>query len=192
MEAVEGKAMKATADLKEEHGGVKVMLGILEKACDGLVAGKGVDPQHLDQILEFLMVFVDKCHHAKEEEYLFPTLEQAGVSKEGGPIGVMLLEHRKGREFIRGMNEALPGVKRGDGQTVTRFIRNARGYRELLLAHIDKEDNVLYPMADALLSEEKDRELTKDCERVEEERVGHGKHEEFHRMMDRLKAVYRV
>lgn len=48
-------------------------------------------PQHLDQILEFLMVFVDRCHHAKEEE-----------------------------------------------------------------------------------------------------RVGHGKHEEFHRMMDRLKAAYRI
>lgn len=38
--------MKATADLKEEHGGVKVMLGILGKASDGLEAGKGVDPQH--------------------------------------------------------------------------------------------------------------------------------------------------
>lgn len=182
--------MKATAELKEEHGGVTVILGILEKACDGLVAGKGVDPQHLDQILEFLMVFVDKCHHAKEEEYLFPSLEQAGVSKEGGPVGVMLLEHQKGREFIRGMNDALPGVKRGDEQAVARFVRNAREYGELLLSHIDKEDNVLYPMADALLSEDKDRELTKDFERVEEERVGHGKHEEFHRMMDRLKAVY--
>jgi hemerythrin-like domain-containing protein len=192
MEAVEGKAMKATADLKEEHGGVKVMLEILGKACDGLDAGKGVDPQHLDQILEFLMVFVDKCHHAKEEEYLFPSLEQAGVSKEGGPIGVMLLEHQKGRDFIRRMSEAIPGVKRGDGPAVGRFVRNARGYRELLLAHIDKEDNVLYPMADALLSEDKDRELTKNFERVEEERVGHGKHEEFHRMMDRLKAAYRI
>ena len=46
--------MKATADLKEEHGGVKVMLGILEKVCDRLETGKSVDPQHLPQILEFL------------------------------------------------------------------------------------------------------------------------------------------
>jgi len=184
--------MKATADLKEEHGGVKVMLGILGKVCDGLEAGKGVDPQHLDQILEFLMVFVDRCHHSKEEGYLFPSLERAGVSKEGGPIGVMLLEHRKGREFVSGMNEALAGVKRGERHAVALFVQNAREYGELLLMHIDKEDNVLYPMADALLSEDKDLELVKDFERVEEERVGHGKHEEFHRMMERLKAVYGV
>jgi len=32
----------------------------------------------------------------------------------------------------------------------------------MLLTHIDKEDNVLYPMADARLSEDRDRELTKD------------------------------
>ncbi|HZW35443.1 MAG: hemerythrin domain-containing protein [Deltaproteobacteria bacterium] len=190
MKAMEGKAMKATADLKEEHGGVKVMLGILEKVCDRLETGKGVDPQHLPQILEFLMVFVDRCHHAKEEDHLFPALEQAGVPREGGPVGVMLLDHRKGREFIRGMNDALPGVQRGDGQAIARFVRNAREYGELLLTHIDKEDDILYPMADALLSEDKDRELTKDFERVEEERIGQGKHEEFHRMMDRLKAVY--
>lgn len=44
----------------------------------------------------------------------------------------------------------------------------------------------------ALLSGDKDRELTRNFERVEEERVGHGKHGEFHRMMGRLKAVYRI
>jgi hemerythrin-like domain-containing protein len=154
---------------------------------EGVRRARGRKSGTLDQILEFLMVFVDRCHHAKEEDYLFPSLEQAGVSKEGGPIGVMLLEHQKGRDFIRGMSAEIPGVKRGDGPAIGRFVRNASGYRELLLAHIDKEDNVLYPMADALLSEDKDRELTKDFERVEEERVGQGKHEEFHRMMDRLR-----
>lgn len=73
----------------------------------------------------------------------------------------------------------------------TADLKEEHGGIKVMLGIIDKEDNVLYPMADALLSEDKDRELTKDFARVEEERVGHGKHEEFHRMMDRLKAVYR-
>jgi hypothetical protein len=30
------------------------------------------------QLLEFFTVFVDKCHHGKEEELLFPAMEQAG------------------------------------------------------------------------------------------------------------------
>lgn len=184
--------MKATRDLKEEHGGVKVMLAILGKVCDRLDAGQSVDPKHLEEILEFLKVFVDTCHHAKEEDHLFPAMMRAGVPKEGGPIGAMLQEHRAGREFVRGMGEAVPGVRRGDGPAVGRFVRNARGYRELLLAHIDKEDNVLYPMAERLLPGEADGALAAAFEKVEEERVGHGRHEEFHRMMDRLKAIYGV
>jgi len=182
--------MKATRDLKEEHGGIKVMLEILGNVCDRLDVGQSVDPKHLEEILEFLKVFVDKCHHAKEEDHLFPAMERVGVPKEGGPIGAMLHDHRAGRDLIRAMGEAVPGVNRGDGPAVGRFVRNARGYRELLLTHIDKEDNVLYPMAEDRLPAEADGALAAAFEAVEEERVGHGKHEEFHRMMDRLKAIY--
>ena len=82
--------MTPTEQLKEEHGGVKVMLGILGKICDRMESGKPVPVQHLEQILEFLMVFVDICHHGKEEEHLFPALKASGVPVEGGSIGRML------------------------------------------------------------------------------------------------------
>lgn len=182
--------MRATRDLKEEHGGIKVMLGILGNVCDRLDAGRPVDPAHLEGILEFLKVFVDRCHHAKEEDHLFPAMERAGVPKEGGPIGAMLHDHQVGRDYIRAMGEAVPGVTRGDGPAFGRFVRNARRYRELLLEHIEKEDDVLYPIAEARLPAEADGELVAAFQEVEENRVGHGRHEEFHRMMDRLKSIY--
>jgi len=182
--------MKPTEQLKEEHAGIKVMLDILGKVCDRLETGEPADPDHLDRILEFLKIFVDKCHHAKEEDLLFPEMERVGIPREGGPIGVMLSEHRLGRENVRGMGEAAERYKGGDRAASALFVRNARGYIELLRQHIDKEDNILYPMADARIPEKRQRELLGEFEKVEEERVGHGKHEEFHRTMDRLKAVY--
>lgn len=106
--------MKSTGVLKEEHGGVTIMLGILKKVCDRLGSGQAVPAGDLDRILEFLKVFVDRCHHAKEEDFLFPALERAGIPREGGPIGEMLSEHVKGREFIRGMSDATEGCKRGE------------------------------------------------------------------------------
>lgn len=182
--------MKATKDLKDEHGGIKVMLAILGKVCDRLEAGKGVDPKHLEEILEFLRVFVDKCHHAKEEDHLFPAMEKAGIPKEGGPIGMMLLEHRAGRDFVRAMTLASEAMAKGDRGAAKRFAANARSYSDLLLQHIEKEDNILYPMAEARLPADADGALAAEFEKVEEERVGHGRHEEFHRMMDRLKSIY--
>ncbi|MGE5662983.1 MAG: hemerythrin domain-containing protein [Deltaproteobacteria bacterium] len=184
--------MKATRELKEEHGGIKVMLAILGKVCDRLDAGQPVDRGHLDGILEFLKVFVDKCHHAKEEDHLFPAMEKAGIPREGGPIGVMLIEHQAGRDFIRGMANAAGAMSEGDPGAAKRFVANARSYTDLLLQHIDKEDNILYPMAEARLPGDADGTLAAEFERVEEERVGHGRHEEFHRMMDRLKSIYGV
>lgn len=182
--------MTPTAQLKEEHGGVKLMLRILEKVCERIDAGGSADPEDVDRILEFLKVFVDKCHHAKEEDCLFPAMESAGVPREGGPIGVMLSEHALGRERVAGMTEAAAGLRRGDRAAAARFTGHARGYIDLLRSHIDKEDNVLYPIADARLSAKTQAELAVQFDKVEEERVGHGRHEEFHRMMERLERAY--
>jgi hemerythrin-like domain-containing protein len=182
--------MKPTGQLKEEHGAVKVMLGILEGVCARMEAGRAVPVQHLELILEFLKVFVDTCHHAKEEDCLFPALEEAGVPREGGPIGVMLAEHEEGRARVRGMAAASRGYAAGEGGSAVVFAGHARAYVTLLLAHIDKEDNVLYPIADARLSEAQQAELAVAFGRIEEERVGQGRHEAFHKLLDRLDAEY--
>ncbi|HZD54712.1 MAG TPA: hemerythrin domain-containing protein [Candidatus Aquicultoraceae bacterium] len=182
--------MKSTEVLKEEHGGVKTMLAILGKVSDRLGSAKAVPADDLDRILEFLQVFVDRCHHAKEEDFLFPALERTGMPREGGPIGELLSEHVQGRELIRGMREAADGCRRGDRDAAERFAFHARGYAELLLAHIEKEDEILYPLADRQLDVATDRTLVEEFERVEEERVGHGKHEEFHRLLEDLQKFY--
>jgi len=66
--------MTPTEQLKEEHEAIKLMLRILDKVCDKLESGEEVNPEHLDQILEFIKVFADKCHHGKEEDLLFQQL----------------------------------------------------------------------------------------------------------------------
>jgi hemerythrin-like domain-containing protein len=45
-------------------------------------------------------------------------------------------------------------------------------------------------MADMRLSKEKQEELLEEFERAESEKIGIGKHEEFHKLLDRLKGVY--
>lgn len=184
--------MRPTEQLKKEHGGIKVMLKIIGKASGRMEAGHAVPVKHLEEILEFLKVFVDRCHHAKEEDHLFPAMEAVGVAREGGPIGQMLHEHEQGRAFVRAMGAAARAYAGGDEGGVADFVSSSHGYAELLLAHIDKEDNVLYPIADVRLSAETQAALLVAFERVEEERVGHGRHEAFHAMMDRLSGEYGV
>lgn len=182
--------MRATEQLMEEHRAIETMLNILENVCQRLETGKAVDAEHLEHILEFIRIFADRCHHGKEEDLLFPAMEKAGIPREGGPIGVMLIEHVQGRNYVRGMGEAVSRYKAGEVKAASDFIANARGYIALLRQHINKEDNILYRMADMHLSESKQQELLEQFEQVERERIGPGKHEEFHRLLEHLETVY--
>ncbi len=182
--------MKATEQLMTEHRAIEAMLNILESVCRKLEAGQAVETEHLERILEFIRVFADQCHHGKEEDVLFPAMEMAGIPREGGPIGVMLIEHTHGREYVRGMNGAVSRYKAGEGKATSDFITNARGYIALLRQHISKEDNILYRMADIHLSAEKKEELLEQFDQIERERIGPGKHEEFHKLLEHLGAIY--
>ncbi len=181
--------MNATDQLRAEHEGILTMLQILERISEQMNSGKRANLGHLDQIIEFLGVFADKCHHGKEEDILFPALEKVGIPREGGPIGVMLHDHDQGRKYIREMREALEELRKGqDG--ADGFVRAARGYIELLRGHIMKENNVLFVMAERNLSKDEQTRLLDAFELMEQEKIGIGKHEAFHRLLDELSSVY--
>jgi hemerythrin-like domain-containing protein len=181
--------MKATQQLKDEHEGVKVMLAVLERVCGKLEETRHLDKEYFERILEFLKVFVDKCHHGKEEELLFPALAVAGVPQDG-PIRVMLQEHELGRKYIRGMSDAFAGFAAGDPSASGGLVKSGQDYIALLRDHIEKENNVLFAMADRLLTAQMQDELLEGFEKIEEERIGVGKHEEFHHLLEKLSAAY--
>ena len=131
--------MDPIKDLTAEHEAVRLTLRVLEKISTDIDRrGKIAGGDDIDALLEFFRVFVDKCHHGKEEKLLFPALEEVGVGKEGGPIGVMLDEHRQGRELVGAMTTAMTQYRQGEaaaaarvqrsGKSLYRFIESA--YRE--------------------------------------------------------------
>lgn len=182
--------MKPTEQLKEEHEAIKIMLGILDKISARLKSGEKVSTEHLDRALEFIQVFADKCHHGKEEDILFPAMEEAGIPKEGGPLGVMLEEHGWGRDYVKEMSDGISAYKKGDAEASSKIAENAAKYVALLNDHIYKEEEVLYPLADDHISIQKQEELLQEFDRAERDKIGPGKHEELHKLLRELQAVY--
>lgn len=178
--------MKATDELKKEHQGIELMLRVLQAIADKLGRGEQIGSGHLDDIMEFLSIFVDKCHHGKEQEFLFPALEAAGVTRDGGPIGVMLSQHEQGRKLVAKLKNAVTGYKSGDNADAASAQLIINEYVALLTQHIGKENTVLFPMADAKLDSNKDAELFEAVEQLERERIGVGKHDEFHALLNQL------
>lgn len=166
------------------------MLRIVEKICERLEAGEMVSADDLDAIVEFFRIFVDRCHHGKEEDLLFPALEHAGIPREHGPIGQMLVDHDQGRSYVSDFARAVLSYREGDANAPMNIVAAARNYQRLLGDHITKENEVLFPVADAKLTDAQQETLYDEFEHLEKTKIGEGKHEEFHGLLDRLAGTY--
>ena len=182
--------MKATEELKNEHEGILLMLRILDAVSVQMNAGEKIPPDHLDNMVEFFKVFVDKCHHGKEEDFLFPAMENAGVTRENGPIEVMLNEHAMGRLLMAKISNAANQYKSENESASDEFCSASAEYVALLTRHIDKENNIVFPMADMRLTSQDDKYLMEAFEQLEHDRIGPGKHEEFHNLLNRMEKIY--
>lgn len=178
-------AERATEVLKHEHRVIERVLSVLEGALVKLEQGGTVDKEFLGKVTEFFSGFADACHHKKEEQVLFPRLAERGIPVEGGPIGVMLYEHEEGRRYIRGLAEGMAAFDRDPDEAKQLISENGRHYAELLRAHIQKEDQVLFSLADVSLTPEDERELIQRFEEAEHH-LGEGLHKRFVKLAEEL------
>jgi hemerythrin-like domain-containing protein len=178
--------MHPTEILSHEHRVIEHVLGALESAAARIDTGQPIRPGFFLDAAEFISGFADGCHHQKEEGLLFEALASNGLSKDQGPVAVMLAEHEMGREFTRGMRSAAQRWAAGDESAKTEVATYTRNYAALLRQHIVKEDNILFPMADRMLPASQQAQLVAAFDRFEEEETGAGAHEKFHALAEQL------
>jgi hemerythrin-like domain-containing protein len=167
--------MKSIDRLVAEHDIIERGLTVLEKVVNRIESGESVPDGFPKWAPDFFAQFADKCHHAKEEDLFFPLLKERGIPEEGGPIGVMLHEHDLGRDCVRRMREA----SEADEFDGSKFAVAANEFIPLLRQHIFKENNVLFKMAEQVLSEGDDEDVTEKFSKVEQERDLAGMHERY-------------
>lgn len=167
--------MRATDELKDEHRVIERVLSFYQAVAKAAHDGRKLPVESLREAIEFTRSFADRYHHGKEEGVLFERLAKAGMPREGGPVGVMLVEHEQGRSHVAALAEAVERYAGGDESAAADIAQAAQDYADLLAQHIYKEDNILYVMADQLLSED-DEEIVeayrraKDANLTDEER----------------------
>lgn len=184
--------MKPTEILTHEHRVIEVVLTSLERLVERSEQDGRLDQVDATQAVDIIRNFADRCHHGKEENHLFMALVEKGVPRDGGPVGHMLHEHELGRSYVRGMAENMAAASEGKAEALVRFIENARNYIMLLRNHIQKEDRVLFPVADRMLDDSEQQQLLAAFEKVESEHMGSGTHDKYLKMAFSLADKYGV
>jgi hemerythrin-like domain-containing protein len=177
---------RASDELMQEHRLIERVLDALEAAALHLENGRPVRPEFFLEAAEFIAGFADGCHHKKEEGVLFGAMVESGLPRTDGPLDMFLDEHVQGRALTRGMRDAAHQLQGGDTGARATLISNARRYVALLRDHIIKEDEMLFPLADDMLSDEQQRSVLRDFERVQRDDVGATAHENFRALAERL------
>lgn len=108
----------------------------------------------LDELVEEVVSFSTNLefHSVREEDILFRMME-VYLGKNGGPIAVMEYEHEQANGFI---NSFLTNTK-NHPLTTEEIIEHTNLVKDAyhtLVDHFMKEEQVLYPMAEKLFTEE--------------------------------------
>ena len=143
-----------TRQLADEHDYVLLVVGAMEAEADRIEASGVVDAERVGQMVDFTRNFTDGDHHTKEENLLFPLLEERSPAA-GGTISVLLSEHEAARDCIRAISAALPGAGGEDEERAAAgraVIVEAPGHAYLLPLHIGRQDTVPLKFTDELLS----------------------------------------
>jgi len=78
----------------------------------------------------------------------------------------MLADHIRGRNYTKGMADSIALCKQGDASALEQVFLNMTGYVNLLRNHIAKENNILFRMADQVLTVENHAGLLKEFSTV--------------------------
>jgi hemerythrin-like domain-containing protein len=157
----------AITALEREHQLAEAVVETMLTIANSLEQGRRIDNSLLTEVIFFLRIFVDQCQTAEEDTLLFPALEAKCTPPDTGLIASFRNDHRNlasvTLELVELADECAAGHDSvGEGLAST-LRRLARLYRE----HSWREDHLLLPLAEKILSPEELNALSQAFERIE-------------------------
>jgi hemerythrin-like domain-containing protein len=175
-------------ELKHDHRVIQQVVAGMSAVAELLDSGQQVDASVLADLVQFLRVFADQCHHEKEEQHLFPLLATKANVSTRRELESLEREHRSAKQLVGQLAKVTAVYVHNPGAVRYRVIDLLQQLVELYPAHIWKEDFLLFPLAQQNLSAAEQRNLKEQFENVERE-VGEDVHAAFEMLAKKLETV---
>lgn len=142
--------MEALKIIGQEHGNLWRLTSAIDAVADGIRRGDPVDGEFFRAVFDYLESFVDRAHHPKEDEHLFPRLRQRDPAA-AALIDRLAADHHNGPAQLAGLRTQLAAAATG-GATAAAFAESLKAYTIGLTEHIRVEEKELLPRARAALT----------------------------------------
>lgn len=143
-----------------EHRLIMRMISLIGKEAMSIEKHNVVNQSFIRSVVDFIRVYADRTHHGKEEDILFRDLAGKQLSPvDAGIMNELIQEHVFGRVTTDEIAALADAYQKGDASALPRIATTLRKFADFYHWHIDKEDDVFFPLAMTYLSESEQKSM---------------------------------
>ncbi|HUU78421.1 MAG TPA: hemerythrin domain-containing protein [candidate division Zixibacteria bacterium] len=139
-----------------EHRLIERMIALMKKELVNIKETRKINLVFIDDAVNFIQSYADRCHHGKEEDILFKELSKKDLSSEHKKImNELIEEHKWGRKITKELIEAKKMFTAGNVNSLKKIIQLLEELIDFYPKHIEKEDKHFFkPVMDYFSKEE--------------------------------------
>jgi hemerythrin-like domain-containing protein len=144
--------MTAREHLRREHGDIMKALARFQNWIRDPAPPRDALRNALEAAFAFMDVYVDRCHHGKEEAILFPALEASGREDLVHLTVELRSDHGRARVLL---DSLMAECRRPDAEfPADGFADRCEAYIALIRSHVRKENARLLPARERVLTDD--------------------------------------
>lgn len=176
---------RALETIRQEHHALGFVMEMLQHLLVD-IAKQHAEPDFalLAAALYYIDDFPERCHHPKEDEYLFKAVRQR-TGELNAALDALQAEHVRSAQMNAYLQGALVHYQGGAPEGLRRFKDAVDAYAAMLRDHMVKEEQLLAQVRDAL-TEEDWQKIAAAFEANDDPLFGANPREEFRRLYQRI------
>ena len=182
--------MKPTDNLITEHKEICELLNIMSVIAENIKSKDVFYPNDVDEIIDSMIILLDKSHHGKEEDVFYPELILSGILKEKAPLSINNNEHMLAKRYLNEISSCVVNCKIGidfSGELLADSLTNCV---DVIHNHIQREEEIVFPLANEAFSIEKQNEIYKKFEDIEQKNIRHNFNDHLNKLVNNLNNKY--
>jgi hemerythrin-like domain-containing protein len=166
--------MRPTDILAKEHALVMLVTRVAEQEVRYMRDTGEYRSDEVREIVDFFELFTEACHDPKEEHILFARLVDRGLDADTGILGQFYREHAEFTERLREIVHWLRRDRKEGPLPVAELADMLDGYLHLMRAHVGREEELLYTLANGLLTDEDQEDILRAFATIDDTEASEG------------------
>jgi hemerythrin-like domain-containing protein len=147
--------------------------------------GRGPDYRLLHAMLYYIREFPERLHHPKEDQHLFAAIKRRTHDADAA-IADLEREHTQGEALLNELTVALSTYEAGAAGGLDRFAANVDRFADFYWKHMQKEEDVVLPVAERALTDVDWRDIHTAFSANRDPTYAGNTEEEFRRLFTRI------